>query len=181
MIAVPARRPDDNYSISDGALDIAGEDTTSRCKIAVLNKGLVNPTLNLLTALKEPYRLINVPIDKELLSQYPLLIIPSGGFNGLSNSESFKNALSSYANNGGALFSLTQVHGYDFNALPSGGFYGVGFDEDQGCLTNAAGIETQHSIFTGQTEVNVNANVDGYFTKRIQISFILKKLQRTSK
>ncbi|MFA4827887.1 MAG: hypothetical protein WC855_02360 [Thermodesulfovibrionales bacterium] len=158
-----ARRPnpDDTYSISDGTPTSITSDPFA--KIGVLNRGLIGSLASILNNLKESYAVVNLPVDITSLQKYPLLIIPSDGFNGLETSQSFKDALMQYVQNGGVILSFTQERGFMFDTLP-GDWQGTGYLEENGCITYAGGIENQHVFFSGQDSVYIDANVDGYFT-----------------
>jgi len=154
-------RPDDNYNISDGTPSPIHSDPFA--EIGILNRGLIGSLCSILTNLGETYTVIDLPIDAAELQSHPILIIPSGGLTGLEDSQSTKDALEEYVQNGGVIFSLSQERGYLFNVLPDE-WQGAGYLEEDGCLTWAGGIENQHVIFSGQGSVYINANADGYFT-----------------
>lgn len=154
-------RPDDTYSISDGTPTSITSDPFA--KVGVLNRGMIGSLASILNNLKESYAVVDLPVDITSLQKYPLLIIPSDGFNGLETSQSFKDALMQYVQNGGVILSFTQERGYMFDTLP-GDWQGVGYLEENGCQTYAGGIENQHVFFSGQDSVYIDANVDGYFT-----------------
>lgn len=163
-------RPDENYNISDGTPTPILSDPFA--EIAVLNRGLIGSLCSILTSLGEAYTVIDLPIDLAVLEEYPMLIIPSGGLNGLESSQSLKDALEQYVQDGGVIFGLSQERGYLFDILPDD-WQGAGYLEEDGCLTWAGGIENQHVIFSGQGSVYINANADGYFTSWPQDGTVL--------
>ncbi|OGS45247.1 MAG: hypothetical protein A2539_10255 [Elusimicrobia bacterium RIFOXYD2_FULL_34_15] len=113
---------------------------------------------------------------KKLAENYKVLIIPSGGLMGYSNSTTFKQKLQDYVNAGGTLIVFSQQHGYDFSALPTNSeiassgtrndtLAGFGWAEDQSCHSNSTYINEESPIFNEQSKVNLDCNVDGYFTQ----------------
>ncbi len=93
-----------------------------------------------------------------------VLLIPSGGFYGLSNSSLLKATLEQYVSQGGILLMFSQQHGYEFSLLPGGQVQGNGWREDQSCFSNAAYIDTWHPILQHQTSRSLTGSVDGFFT-----------------
>lgn len=172
--------PDDNFSVSDpffGEAIFALEDLGS----AVLWRGLAPIFGGLLGSLNEPVTYIETPdltpIGKGSIKDYPYLIVPSCGFWGIEGSSFFKALIDDYISSGGTLIVFSQQYGYELSALPGGKVYGYGYSEDQGCHNNAVYIENYHPIFAGQEGVNLDLNVDGYFTQWPEEATIL--LRRT--
>lgn len=172
--------PDDNFSVSDpffGTALFALEEPGS----AVLWRGFAPIFGGLLGSLNEAVTYIETPdltpIGKGSIKDYPYLIVPSCGFWGIESSSFFKALIDDYVLSGGTLIVFSQQYGYEFSALPGGKVYGYGYSEDQGCHNNAVYIENYHSIFAGQEGVNLDLNVDGYFTSWPEEATIL--LRRT--
>jgi hypothetical protein len=170
-------RPDDNKNLSDGTPSPIISDPFAQ--VAVLNKGLVSSLCTILKNINESYAIIDLPANLEALSKHPLLLIPSGGFTGLDNSPSLKKLLKEYVENGGLLVSFTQERGYQFDILPDA-WEGAGYQEEEGCLSYAGGIENQHVIFSGQNSVYIDANVDGYFTSWPENGTVLMRRTKNS-
>jgi len=132
--------------------------------IGILDNGFPSDMQKVLSLFNREARL--VPIDgviPSLVAEMPLLIIPSGGLSGLSDSQFFKTALEEYVKNGGSVLMLSQQHGYEYSAIP-GGIGGYGWTEDQNCQANSSYIDTWHQMLAGQTNATPSLNVDGYFT-----------------
>ena len=124
-----------------------------------------------LTILNEPGR---------SLSDLKILLIGSGGLAGFDSSETFKQQLADYVNNGGTLIVFTQQHGYEFSALPvppEETISGFGWSEDQACSGKAVYIDTDHVMFSGQDSAILDVNVDGYFSRWPENATVL--LRRT--
>ncbi|MGA8849840.1 MAG: thioredoxin domain-containing protein [Dehalococcoidia bacterium] len=159
--------PDDNYdvstpkTISNNTLD---PEILSEPEIAVIFKGFPLATEELLESFSEPVTFLDISFSPDLVSDYPILIIPSGGLYGLDSLPSFKSNLEQYVENGGTLVVFSQQHGYEYNALPGGEVSGYGWLEDQSCHYGSVGINTYHPILSGQDSVTPDMNVDGYFT-----------------
>ncbi|MEW6068596.1 MAG: hypothetical protein AB1610_09950 [Nitrospirota bacterium] len=121
--------PDDNYSVStidyesfavpDDADDFSLTVKEPVPMVSVLERGKSGITELLLDNLKEEYELRPVDFSPSIVSETPLLIIPSGGLYSLENSEFFKTALVEYVNNGGAILVFAQQHGYEYSVLPN--------------------------------------------------------------
>ena len=159
--------PDDNYSVTirnipglaTSSVGIAGK------KIALLGNGYVYATQRFLAdKINTDSTIINPDFSPDIYTEYPLLIIPTGGLSGLIQSEGFKARLAEYASKGGSILAFSQNQGYDFSALPGGGVTGYGYSNDQQCFANAAYIENWHQILSGQGNTNLDLNVDGFYT-----------------
>jgi len=156
--------PDDNYDVStqEGVWNTA---FNPEADIAILRQGDAYSTQKFLADLNETSTLVDIDFPPDLMDDYPILIIPSGGLYGLDSSPSFKSNLEGYVENGGTLIAFSQQHGYEFKALPSGEVSGFGWLEDQSCHYSSVGISTYHPILSGQDSEISDVNVDGYFTK----------------
>src|SRR3989339_101652 len=97
-----------------------------------------------------------------LVTTNHVMVLPSGGYNGLS--QSVKDNIALYVQAGGTLIVFTQQNGYQFADLPGGAVRGYGYAEDQSCHANAVYINEESAIFNDQTRVYMDASVDGYFT-----------------
>jgi len=170
--------PDDNFDVSSGeiiaeqALDSQGEPA-----VAVLRMGDTDAVQALLASLGEPTVVVDTGFSPELVHDYPVLVIPSGGLYGIDSLKSFKQRLGQYVANGGTLIVFSQQHGYEYNALPGGEVSGYGWLEDQSCQYGSVGISTYHPILSRQDSVTSDVNVDGYFTSYPDNSTVL--LSRT--
>jgi hypothetical protein len=159
--------PDDNYSVTimniPGAtlpsINIAGK------KVAVLGNGYAYSAQRFLSdKVVIESTIIDPDFSPEIYTEYPLLIIPTGGLSGLVQSEMFKAKLAKYVENGGVILAFSQNQGYEFEALPGGKVTGYGYTNDQQCFTNAAYIDGWHQIFSGQGKANLDLNIDGFMT-----------------
>ena len=154
--------PDDTEDVS--VIDYGTVEVDLDSKILILNNGFVSAFCNLLKDNHETFNLRDPQADLSLFTNYPILIIPSGGLDGLSKSPLFKEKLKNYVEEGGTIICFTQEYGEDFSAIP-GGISGYGWKEDQSCWSNAVSIANKHPIFSGQTKPILDANCDGYLTK----------------
>ena len=155
--------PDDNESVS--YLPLKTENTiteTSGSGIVVLANGFAPYIKELITNTTSAEYILIREIGELTVERYPILVIPSGGLNGVSNSNTFKQKLVDYVNSGGTIICFTQQHGYDFAILP-GNISGYGYQEDQLCQSNSVYINEVSPIFNGQSRPNLDCNVDGYF------------------
>ena len=162
------------------------EDLSTVEEVGILNNGFSKEMAILTAKLKEPT--VRIPPGALLHSQRgkKLIIIPSGGFFGLENSEVFRASLDEYVKQGGTLIVLGQQHGYEFSVLPvpqePDGTYrqvtGYGWSEDQSCHYASSFIETWHQILSGQSNATPSINVDGYFTQYPSNSTVI--LRRTA-
>ena len=170
--------PDDNFDVSTPKTDSNSMfNPETRPNIAILKVGNAYSTQELLASFNEHSVLVEIDFSPDLVKDYPVLIIPSGGLYGLDSLPSFKLNLEEYVKNSGSLIVLSQQHGYEFNALPSGQVSGFGWLEDQSCHHRSVGISTYHPMLSGQDSVTCDVNVDGYFTKYPENATIL--LSRT--
>nr|MBU1328372.1 alpha/beta fold hydrolase [Candidatus Omnitrophota bacterium] len=133
--------------------------------IAVLANGYYNEMRKLIIEkVGEPVRIIDHTFEPYILDEQKVLVIPTGGLSGLSHSAIFKNKLSEYVKNGGAIICFSQQYGYDFNALPGERLNAYGWQEDASCHTKAAYIENFHQVLSSQNELYPDIKLDGYFT-----------------
>src|SRR3989339_803000 len=167
--------PDDNESISKPDL-IALVPTNNNRPIGMIANGVAPFTESLITNITQDpvdYIFTN-ELDLIEIERYRLIVIPSGGLMGLSNSQDFKQKLQDYVNSGGTILCFTQQYGYDFSALPvqytgysiqdtGQTLSAFGWNEDQSCQSNSTYINEISPIFNGQGKVNLDFNVDGYF------------------
>ncbi len=157
------------------AAEVVLNDHRKAADAAALANGYFNNIMKLANHLYAP----NYPVGiDEDWSDYPTLIIPSGGLYGLDSSDIFKVKLEEYVKAGGSLICLAQQHGYEFSALPGGEVGGYGWLEDQSCHSAAAYIDTYHQVLSGQTKTTPDLSVDGYFSNYPQDTTIL--LRRTA-
>lgn len=95
----------------------------------------------------------------EVMQEYPVIVIPTGGFSGMDTSEILKYKLREYVRNGGVLISFVQQQGYEFSCLPGGEVKGYGWGEDQSCWTNAAYVDIYKPCFADQDSANLDSKV----------------------
>jgi thiol-disulfide isomerase/thioredoxin len=170
--------PDDNFDVSstevglDQALDLQGQP-----KVAIVRLGNTYAVQALLASLGEPTVVVDTGFSPELVHDYPVLVIPSGGLYGIDSLQSFRDHLGQYVSDGGTLVVFTQQHGYEYEALPGGEVSGFGWAEDQSCQYGSVGIANYHPILSGQDSVTLDVNVDGFFTSYPDNSTVL--LSRT--
>jgi hypothetical protein len=139
--------------------------------VALFAYGFYNPAISLMLKFKEPVAFIGLDFDPSIVKDHPIMIVPSGGFYGLENSEILRAKLDEYVKNGGTLIVFAQQHGYEFSILPvpqeTDGTYntitGYGWTEDQSCLWNGTYVDTYHQILSAINTSKASANVDGYF------------------
>jgi RHS repeat-associated protein len=126
--------PDDNYDVSTLSYSSSSASTFNYKseEIAILTNGFYEEFSDILTELGESTTFVDVYTPLEDLNDYPILIIPSGGFSGISSLSSFKSKLENYVSDGGTLIVYSQNHGYEFDAVP-GDLSGYGWTEDQAC------------------------------------------------
>ncbi len=179
--------PDDTLTVASQPQtgEVMDEDPSS--SVGVLDVGYTYDTQKLLSSFGEDIRaLLPSEVSPSLAQNMPLLIIPTGGLNGMENSEFFKVALDEYVKQGGSILVLSQQHGYEFSVLPvpeeADGTYktvqGYGWAEDQSCQANSSYIDTWHNVLAGQTKSTPSLNVDGYFTSYPDNTTVL--LRRTT-
>ncbi|OGW31618.1 MAG: hypothetical protein A2X59_00895, partial [Nitrospirae bacterium GWC2_42_7] len=169
--------PDDTLTVGTGAVsDGIMPSTNSSSNVAILENGYPYDMYKLLASFGQDARIIKASeLSPDM--DVALLIIPTGGLNGMDNSEFFKLFLDEYVKKGGKVLVLTQQYGYEFLALP-GGVAGYGWAEDQSCQTNSSYIYTWHNDLAGQTSSTPSLNIDGYFTNYPENASVL--LRRTA-
>ncbi|MGC1123328.1 MAG: FG-GAP-like repeat-containing protein [Candidatus Methanofastidiosia archaeon] len=143
--------------------------------ISILDRGYSIGSYRILASLRYPsypLRLFFSPF--EVSEELPILVLPSGSLFGLENSFLTKTLLELYVENGGTLIVFSQQHGEDYQILPRGDeIYGYGWREDISCNFKSAGIASYDHLFSGQKDVILNLNVDGFFTKVPEDSTVL--------
>jgi hypothetical protein len=154
--------------------------------VAVLKNGFHEGITSLLLRYKDPMRFAGLDLDPSIVSDHPVLVIPSGGLYGMESSEFFKSALDEYVKQSGTLVVFGQQSGYEFNAIPvpmeEDGTYnyvnGYGWSQDQQCFTDGTYIENWHPMLAAQTRSTPTANVDGFFSSYPSNSTVI--LRRTA-
>lgn len=176
--------PDDNHDVSvltydsqqpsfgDGFPEYGYENAS----VAVLNRGFAAELQDYLTAEEIQYQSVDIHTPPEDLQRFSVVIVPSGGFMGVSTLGSFEETLDEYVESGGTLFVLTQPRGYHFDVVP-GGLTGYGWLEDQSCHFDAVGMAEYCPAFASQEDERASMNVDGYFLEYPENATIL--LERT--
>ncbi len=108
------------------------ESIRSTPDVALLRTGFYETLTGVLSFFTEPSTWYDPDFDPASLSaNHPILIIPSGGLIGLSNSQIFRSKLEDYVSRGGTLIVFAQQNGYDYQVLPGGSVSGYGWAEDQ--------------------------------------------------
>ncbi len=177
----PCDPPDDNYSPSifsffyselidypepDGGDEIV--EVTKKTPIAVLKRGHYIDLEGITNRFGEEVMEVGIDFDPLVVSNYPLLIIPSTALYGMENSEAFRVRLTEYVTNGGTLLVLSQQRGYEYSVLPvpdgENPISGYGHTEDQGCQFASSYIDTWHQMMAALNKSTPSINVDGYFT-----------------
>lgn len=197
--------PDDN----NGVVSIFEDDTTydiysnfGREHVAVLDRGFTESWRSILNRWGYLPEMIEVDYLSRISHlQYPVLIIPTGGFYGIGSAQTQEN-LERYVEEGGILISFTQQYGEDFQLLPGGEVDGFGFHEDMSCFTKSSLITTYSPMiaFTGdlyEEDVLIgeyryfmggdtpytgkvpDLNVDGFFTSWPENSAIILQRRKT--
>ncbi|RZB29496.1 MAG: hypothetical protein AEth_01131 [Candidatus Argoarchaeum ethanivorans] len=167
--------PDDNFDVATFSYSASTDssfDYKSNSQIPILLNGFFRECSNLLVELGESITLVDIDIPIDELNDYPILIIPSGGFFGIDSLPSFNSKLENYVSDGGTLIVFSQQHGYEFDAVP-GDWCGYGWAEDQSCQHRSVGISNYHPILSGQDSTTLNLVVDGYFTSYPENATIL--------
>jgi RHS repeat-associated protein len=159
--------PDDNRSPADPERSTAASSLlTSASHIAILDNGFAISMQNFLARQSIATKRVAADFSPEMVDRYPVLLIPSGGLNGYTGSESMRLRLARYVENGGTLIVFAQVHGDEFGLLPGGnaGVRGYGWDEDVNCQSDSAYVSTFHPALAGQYRDLLSLNIDGFFT-----------------
>jgi uncharacterized membrane protein len=150
--------------------------------IALFANGFYNPSISLMLKIGEPVSFQDIDFNPEMLKDHPVLLVPTGGFYGLKNSNTVKAILEEYVRNGGSLVLFTQQHGFDWELLPTPAdpvtgerrpVTGYGYQEDQSCQFNSVYIDTHHPILSSFSTSTANIGVDGYFSSYPEGSTIL--------
>ncbi|MEW6608961.1 MAG: hypothetical protein AB1414_16195, partial [bacterium] len=170
--------PDDNFAVNDSFFPDVFYYRQAP-DVSILMTGFNSSFSRLSGGIKKSYIYTDLDTNPQaLLSYVPVLLIPSGGLQGLDNSQMFKDMLSEYVSSGGTLVCLSQQHGYEYSALPAGEkISAYGWLEDQGCFSNAIYIDQWHQVLSGQSSATISASVDGYFTSYPDSTTVL--LRRT--
>jgi len=163
--------PDDNYDVSTLTYQNNAYSSLKAGNariVAVLNRGYYSGIASFLEGLNQSYTLVTLSslgyLDPK---KYPVLIVASGGFYGLTSSFSARQNLESYVGKGGKLIVFSQQRGVDYGVLPGGEVRGFGWVEDQSCWGFSSIISTYHPIVSGQelkASGFISIHVDGFFT-----------------
>jgi hypothetical protein len=167
----PSRPPgcdhsDDNYSAASpqGQVGTVVPLDDEPTRVAVLSNGFAPDSSGFVNALREPNILVEPDFSPDIVEEYPLLIIPTGGLYGLENSTFFRATLEEYANRGGTIVVFDQQHGSEYSVLPGGGLDGYGWAEDNSCTLSSLYIRNYDQVVSGFSDAILDSNVDGYFT-----------------
>jgi len=143
---------------------------------AVLRSGFFEQMGGLLAEFREPSILAEPWEIAGLSRTKPLLIIPSGGLDGLGESEFFKAGLAEYARSGGIVICFAQKNGADFAALPADEgrkIEAAGWAEDSGPLFRASTVQALHPILSGMKTPTPVVETDGYLISYPKASSLL--------
>ncbi|HOC93947.1 MAG TPA: CARDB domain-containing protein [bacterium] len=158
--------PDDSETIlipDYGALDNLTE--SEHARFAILENGFSDYTASWLKKFGYEYRFVDFTVSpSKLYEESPTLFVPSGGFYGLSNSETLKNMLDEYIRLGGVVFVFSQQKGEDFRPLP-GDLQVYGWDEDQSCQSASSYVNEYHEMLSGLSKVSndyYSIQLDGF-------------------
>ncbi|MEW6104041.1 MAG: triple tyrosine motif-containing protein, partial [bacterium] len=124
--------PDETMDVSTIHYDKVEVDFNS--KILILNNGFSMAVCDMLKDIGETFNLRDPSGELSLFTKYPILLIPTGGLDGL-NTQSFKEKLKDYAKGGGTIICFAQQYGEDFQILP-GSLTAYGWREDQSCYSS---------------------------------------------
>jgi hypothetical protein len=150
--------------------------------VALFANGFYNPSISLMLKIGEPVSFQRIDFDPAIVTDHPVMLVPTGGFYGLKNSATVKALLDEYVKNGGTLVLFTQQHGYDWDLVPvpinpetgeRKPVMGYGYQEDQSCQFNSVYIDTYHPILSVFSTSTANIGVDGYFSSYPDNSTIL--------
>lgn len=135
-------------------------------EISILANGYYENLADLLADNGIPSSIISKQDIFNSLANFKVLIIPSGGIQGINNSDYFKQALESFVKNGGTLIVFCQPTGDLYLAAPgSNGLSAHGWQEDQSCVYRSTYISSFHPSIAGQDSVYPSLHIDGYFSK----------------
>lgn len=157
---------DDNYSAASPQYQVGTTVplNTEPTRVAILSNGFAPDASGFVNALREPNILVKPDFSPDIVTDYPLLVIPTGGLYGLENSAFFRARLEEYANRGGTIVVFDQQHGADYGVLPGGGLGGYGWAEDNSCTLSSLYIRNYDQVLSGFSDAILDSNVDGYFT-----------------
>jgi len=183
-------RPPDESPLVSSPLELPERTLFFKPKASILIGGLSSWAHDLLNRTGDNHVIagydekLSIAMGEEYETQtakdFSILVIPSGGLEGYSNSSFFRVALAKYVEDGGTLVCFTQPTGRDFGALPGGVIGGFGYSEDISCHAASVGITSDHPIFSGQTKEAIDVMVDGYFTQWPSNATILLKRTRVN-
>ncbi|MFA6579158.1 MAG: Ig-like domain-containing protein, partial [Elusimicrobiota bacterium] len=181
--------PDDNYSVASPNYPTPWQvDTLS--EVGILLRGWGAGVGHLLGR----YGIKAAPVGEDFavlgehsrkLEDLKVLVIGSAGLEGM-RSQVWRERLKSFVANGGTLVAFTQPTGEDFAALPgasatgAAAVEGYGWNEDQSCFANSVYTADASPVFAGQTNSNLDVNMDGYFTKYPSETKVLLRRTATS-
>jgi N-acetylmuramoyl-L-alanine amidase len=158
--------PDDNYSYSDGYFTNIPK-VRYDSKIAMPIEFINTNTLQLLAKNKESVFFTLNDFSADMVSEHPVLIIPSGQLSLVENDSILKVKLEQYVKNGGTVIVLGQQYGSHIDnvvPVPEGeSLHAYGWREDQSCTANATYMASMHPALASQSTRTVAGAVDGYF------------------
>lgn len=145
------------------------EEKTAGPDAAVLRSGAFAEWTGLLAAFQESAFLADPEDIAGLAATKPLLIIPSGGLDGLSGSDFFRAGIAGYVRSGGVVLCFAQRRGADFAALPvpedaTHAVSGMGWSEESGPLYRASAVQAIHPVLAGLQRATPAVETDGYLT-----------------
>ena len=144
------------------------EDELNRgAHVALFGVGFAEEAGKLLDVLHQPYVEVGVNFDPlQLAEENEVLLVPSGGLQGMADDARLKERFTAYVAAGGTLIALGQARGDDFQVLPATSeLYpqAYGWTQDQSCWREAAVPAARHpALASAQADV-LSMGVDGYF------------------
>ena len=124
------------------------EELNRGAHVALFGTGFAEEAGKLLDALHQPYVEVGVNFDPlQLAEENEVLLVPSGGLQGMAGDARLKARFTAYVAAGGTLIALGQARGEDFQVLPATSeLYpqAYGWTQDQSCWREAAVPTARH-------------------------------------
>ncbi len=133
--------------------------------VAILKSGLYSQWPAILTGFQEASTTVEPWDIGGLVRTKPVLIIPSGGLSGLSDSRFFKAGLRAYVEAGGVIVVMSQRKGSDFSILPvpeGSQMTGAGWLEDAAAFFRASSLQSAHPSLAGIRTTRPAIETHGY-------------------
>ncbi len=166
----PPDTADDNFSFNSGGVKTNGTsyNPDGNPFIGILKNGNFNAMGDLLKSIgRKSFGVKEEFYPQKILKHINLLIIPTGGLMGMSNSGNFKLLLTDFLERGGMILCFAQQDSLDFQALPipvGESLHAMGWRNSQSCYQGSIYFSQTGPIFSGQTSQRISAGVDGGFS-----------------